>query len=32
MSNANVYFMLGVGLILPTLGIVTSLLTKKTFY
>ena len=30
MSNQNVYFRLGIGLILPTLGIVTSILTKPS--
>lgn len=30
MSNSNVYFRLGVGLILPALGIVTSILIKAS--
>jgi hypothetical protein len=30
MSNSNLYFRLGIGLILPGLGIVTSLLTKPS--
>ncbi len=30
MGNSNIYFRLGVGLILPTLGIVTSILIKPS--
>jgi hypothetical protein len=30
MSNPNVYFRLGIGLILPTLGIITSILIKPS--
>jgi hypothetical protein len=30
MGNSNLYFRLGIALILPTLGIITSLLTKPS--